>query len=88
MNNQGEIVAFLATRLRDAQTDITRGYRIASTSGPDRGEVIYDGATRPFRIVTNERQLCALRLHDFVILDHAIGGLPRGLVDHARARLP
>ena len=69
------MIAFLATRLRDAQTDVKQGYSLASVSGTDCGEVIYDGETRPFRIITHDDQLHGLRLHAFIVLPHAEGDI-------------
>jgi hypothetical protein len=83
----GDIVAFLATRLSAAQTDIRHAYPIMSVSGQDRGEVIYDGATRPFRIITREEQLRGLHLHTFEVLDHATGHINLRMIEIANSRI-
>ena len=81
------IVAFLATRLSAARIDIGNEWTIMSVSGPDRGEVIYDGATRSFRIITSEDQLRGMRLHAFEVLFHATGAIDSRMLDLARARV-
>lgn len=81
------MVGFLATRLTAAHADITRGWPIMSVHGLDSGEVIYDGATRSFRIITEEEQLRALELHAVEILPHARVRIDPRLVEIAQSRV-
>jgi hypothetical protein len=79
-----DTIAFLSSTLRKARIDITHDYRICSTNGEDRGEIIYEGETVPFRIITREEQLRGIWLRDFIVLDASVHP---AMVEIARSRV-
>ena len=66
MNNLLHV--FLAGDMRMGRIDVERDYEITSRSSVDAGTAIINGADRPFRIVTDPRQLQGLRLSGFTLL--------------------
>lgn len=79
-----DLIAFLSSTLRKARIDIVRDYQICSTRGEDRGEIIYEGETVPFQIITREEQLRGLRLRDYIVLDATVHP---AMIEIARSRV-